>query len=106
DAWNPEQALDLVCSEGCTITVAATPFLQDLIDLARKRGLAPGSIPLRTFACGGADVPPQLIADACDFGIGAGRVYGSTEYPTYSCYSAASTLEQRSYTDGLPMSGE
>lgn len=106
DVWEPAQALRLVLDEGCTLTVGATPFLQDLVEIARREGLRPGSIPLRVFACGGADVPPKLIRDAGELGIGAGRVYGSTEYPTYTCYNAQSTPEQRAETDGLPMSGE
>jgi cyclohexanecarboxylate-CoA ligase len=106
DVWNPATALQIIREEGCTLTVAATPFLQDLIQVARERGLGPGSITFKTFACGGADVPPRLIYDAYEFGIGAGRVYGSTEHPTYSSFSAESTPEQRADSDGRPMSGE
>lgn len=106
DVWYPAQAIALMRRHGCTLTVGATPFLQDLLDTIRKQGLKRDDLPLRTFACGGADVPAQLIYDVRSYGIGAGRVYGSSEYPTYSCPLPDSPLELCAASDGLPMSGE
>ena len=106
DAWDPAQAIALIRQHGCTLTVGATPFLQDVLDTVRKQSLKPGDVPLKTFVCGGADVPAQLVYDVRAYGIGAGRVYGSSEYPTYSGFAPDSPLELCAASDGLPMSGQ
>jgi acyl-CoA synthetase (AMP-forming)/AMP-acid ligase II len=64
--------------------VAATPFLQELLDAALRAGSRLPS--LRLFACGGAAVPPQLIrrANASFAQPCACRVYGSSEAPLVS----------------------
>ncbi|WP_280460213.1 AMP-binding protein [Nocardia carnea] len=58
DRWDPARALQLAEEYRCAITVAATPFLKDLVDcdsdLPKLRGM-------RVFLCGGAPVPPSLI---------------------------------------------
>lgn len=60
DRWNPRVALELVAKHRCAITVAATPFLTDLVD-------EPWDGPehklqgMRVFLCGGAPIPPSLI---------------------------------------------
>ncbi|TAK31013.1 MAG: cyclohexanecarboxylate-CoA ligase [Chloroflexota bacterium] len=106
DTWDPTKAVELIRDERCTITVAATTFLQDIVDTAKNQGLPAGSLPFKTFACGGAEVPPKLIYDALEYGVQAGRVYGSSEYPTFCCFSLASSIHQRAMTDGIPMLGE
>ena len=60
DRWNASTALDLVARHGATFTAAATPFLLDLAN-APRRGAGPKLAPLRSFLCGGAQVPPALI---------------------------------------------
>src|SRR5438270_3300984 len=57
ERWDAEQAVDLVLAEGCSYTLAATTFLQDLVGAARRRGVRLDS--LRYFGCGGAPVPPD-----------------------------------------------
>jgi cyclohexanecarboxylate-CoA ligase len=56
DVWNPETAARLIAAERCTITVAATPFLSDLVRRAATH--------LRLFMCAGAPIPRTLIAAA------------------------------------------
>ncbi len=64
DAWNARQALELVDRYGCEITVAATPFLKDVVD-AEWNADAPKLNGMRVFLCGGgAPVAPSLIASA------------------------------------------
>jgi len=93
DVWEPEEGVRLVGAEGCTFMVAATSFLP---------GLTYGETPvrsLRVFACGGADVPPDLIRDAdARLGCLAVRVYGSTEIPTLTMGHADDTPELRART--------
>ena len=63
DVWNPEQALEMIEEFGCAFTAAATPFLKDLVD-ARWPRSTPKLAPLRSFLCGGAQVPPSLMEAA------------------------------------------
>lgn len=60
DEWDAGTALGLVARHRAAFTAAATPFLLDLAD-AEWRGTEPKLAPLRTFLCGGAQVPPALI---------------------------------------------
>ena len=60
DVWNPERALQMIEEFGCAFTAAATPFLKDLVD-ARWPRATPKLAPLRSFLCGGAQVPPSLM---------------------------------------------
>src|SRR5690606_17100140 len=89
DRWEPDLALSLAADEGCTHICGATPFLEQLLESARRRQ---ERLPrLKLFVCGGASVPPQLIrAAAAHFDSAAvTRVYGSTEVPvtTVGCPS-------------------
>ena len=63
DVWNPERALEAIEAFGCAFTVAATPFLKDLVDASWPRPTAKLA-PLRSFLCGGAQVPPSLMEAA------------------------------------------
>ena len=60
DGWDAGTALDLVARHRAVFTAAATPFLLDLAN-APWRGVEPKLAPLRSFLCGGAQVPPALI---------------------------------------------
>ena len=63
DAWDPERALETIEAFGCAFTVAATPFLKDLVDASWPRS-TPKLASLRSFLCGGAQVPPSLMETA------------------------------------------
>ena len=60
DAWDASAALNLVARHRAAFTAAATPFLADLVD-APWPGPEPKLGPMRSFLCGGAQVPPALI---------------------------------------------
>jgi cyclohexanecarboxylate-CoA ligase len=98
DVWDPEVAAGLVEQETCRLSVGATPFLQGLTDAYSS----PSS--LRTFLCGGADVPPELVRRARSvLGATVVRVYGSSEFPTFSCGGPTDDLSIAAETDGLPI---
>ncbi len=81
DRWDADEAVRLMDSEGCTHMAGATPFLEQLLDAARR---AATHLPrLKVFVCGGASVPPSLIRSAAAYFERAvvTRVYGSTEVP-------------------------
>ena len=98
DRWDPAEAARLVAAEGCTYTLAATTFLQDLVRLGRP-------LPsLRYFGCGGAPVPPDLVRAAAGLGIGVLRLYGSTEVLVGTWNRPDSPEEKKTGTDGRAMS--
>jgi cyclohexanecarboxylate-CoA ligase len=101
DVWEPAIAADLIEEHGCRLSVGATPFLQDLVETYDRRGTG---CSLRLFACGGADVPPELVYHARRaLGASVMRVYGSSEFPTYSCSPPDAPAEVAAETDGLPI---
>ena len=101
DVWEPGRAADLIEAHGCRLSVGATPFLQDLVDTYDRRSTG---CSLRLFACGGADVPPDLVYHARrSLGAAVMRVYGSSEFPTYSCSPPDAPAQVAAETDGLPI---
>jgi non-ribosomal peptide synthetase component E (peptide arylation enzyme) len=102
DGWNADDAIELVEREGCTYTLAATTFLQDLVAAAARARVRLAR--LRYFGCGGAPVPPDLVMAAAQHGIGVLRLYGSTEVLVGTWNRPGSPLAKRTHTDGAPMS--
>lgn len=81
ERWDVDKAVAYIEKVGATGCVSATPFLQELVEKAKRDSL---DLPtLRFFACGGASVPPTLITDAHQAlaNCRAFRVYGCTEAP-------------------------
>jgi cyclohexanecarboxylate-CoA ligase len=59
---------------------------------------------MRHFHCGGADVPPALVRRATGaMDTHVSRVYGSSEFPTFSCGRPQDGFEVTADTDGLPL---
>lgn len=81
DRWDAAAAADLIEREQVVFTLCATPFLQELLDIAEREQRPLPS--LRTFPCGGAAVPPELIHRVARVfaNCRAFRVYGSSEAP-------------------------
>ncbi|MBI5088636.1 MAG: AMP-binding protein, partial [Actinobacteria bacterium] len=103
DAWNVADALALLERERCTYTLAATTFLQDLVELATERGTR---LPfVRAFGCGGAPVPEALVEAAGERGITVLRLYGATEFLVATWNTAAATSAKRLATDGNALDG-
>ena len=102
DVWKPDEAIELIERNRCTVSGGATPFLQQLMSAATQ---SPGALSsLRTFFCGGTTVSPDLIKKAsatfpdCLFF----RAYGSTEMPT-----AAMGIRDRAFAlQGAETDGE
>jgi acyl-CoA synthetase (AMP-forming)/AMP-acid ligase II len=81
ERWDPDDAVALIDKERCTHTAGATPFLEGMLDAARRAGSHLPS--LKVFICGGASIPPSLVRQAAAHFARAAvcRVYGSTEVP-------------------------
>jgi cyclohexanecarboxylate-CoA ligase len=62
DVWDPAVAASLIQNERCTVTVASTPFLSDLVHDPAVRGFDVSR--LRLFLCAGAPIPRILLREA------------------------------------------
>jgi non-ribosomal peptide synthetase component E (peptide arylation enzyme) len=105
--WDAAQAADLIEREGVSFTLCATPFLQELLDVAEHGGRALPT--LRSFPCGGAAVPPELIHRVSRVlaNCRAFRVYGSSEAPVVTLgYPGAGQERLAAETDGEPLDYE
>jgi acyl-CoA synthetase (AMP-forming)/AMP-acid ligase II len=102
DIWNAAEAIELVQAYGCNYTLAATTFLRDLVQECERSGT---QLPqLVHFGCGGAPVPPELVARAAAVGIGVLRLYGSTEVLCATWNRPGDPLTARMDTDGRALS--
>jgi len=101
DIWDAAKGLALVEENACRFVMAATPFLQGLTDAYEERGT---KSTLKTFLCGGADVPPALIRRARQvMGTEVSRIYGSSEFPTFCTGRPGDDLSIAADTDGMPI---
>jgi len=101
ERWNAAEAVDIIEREQVSASMGATPFLHELLEEAKRRGLRLPS--LRIFACGGAEVPPALIRRAGDLleNCRAFRVFGSSEAPLVSLgFVREGTTDLAAETDG------
>jgi acyl-coenzyme A synthetase/AMP-(fatty) acid ligase len=101
DRWDGVQAASIIESEGCTYTLAATTFLRDLVQASRSGQHR--LLSLRLFGSGGAPVPAELVRDAMEVGIGALRLYGSTEVLVGTWNRPSSPVDKKVHTDGAPV---
>ena len=79
DVWTPAEGVACIEEHGCTVSGGATPFLQQMLDIAES---APERLrSMRLFFCGGTTVSPELIRRAMAMVPHAKfyRAYGSTE---------------------------
>jgi acyl-CoA synthetase (AMP-forming)/AMP-acid ligase II len=78
DKWDPQLALELIDRHRCTYTLAATPFIVDLIAARSARGR--GGESLRYVASGGAPIPRNLVRETREaFGAELMAVFGASE---------------------------
>ena len=101
ERWDADAAIDFIHRVSASLTVGATPFLQELLDAAERRG---DRLPtMRQFLCGGAAVPPQLVRRAYRLTqrCRTMRVYGSTEAPIITL-GWREDPELAATTDGQP----
>ncbi|SVE45418.1 uncharacterized protein METZ01_LOCUS498272, partial [marine metagenome] len=97
--WDPVEAVGLIHREKCTYTLSATPFLHGLMNApnANRETLAS----LKTFACGGAPIPREMIRQADEeYGLFVSALYGSSEALINSVVQPYAPPERRYGTDG------
>ena len=102
--WDPAEAVELIHSERCTYTLSATPFLHGLMNAPNASREKLSS--LKTFACGGAPIPRELVKQADEgFGLFVSAIYGSSETLINSAVSREAPMHRRYGTDGQIISG-
>jgi acyl-CoA synthetase (AMP-forming)/AMP-acid ligase II/DNA-binding GntR family transcriptional regulator len=103
DRWDPQVALSLIDKHSCTYTLAATPFIVDLI-AARETGAGRGES-LRYVCSGGAPIPRRLVGDVHRaFGAQLLPVFGASETYIATCARPQDDDEQLA-TDGIALPG-
>lgn len=102
--WRPDEAVEVIESEGASLAMGATVFLADLVE-RYEAGAAPEHR-LDLYACAGATLPPSLVLRAEAAGVRAMRCYGMTETAGVCAAAPASaSVERRSQWDGQVLAG-
>lgn len=99
DTWDPNFAARVVEAECPTFTMASTPFLADLVDVAPQHPDALAS--LKVFVAAGAPIPDALVEKAGD-SVSARIVsaWGMTENGAVTMTSPDDPAERSIHTDG------
>ncbi|SCU75794.1 Cyclohexanecarboxylate-CoA ligase [Cupriavidus necator] len=104
DVWDAGRAADLVRAEGCTFTMASTPFLSDLTKTVVESGKGVPS--LRIFQCAGAPIPGALVEQAREvLGTKIVSGWGMTEVGVATLIQLNDDDQLAVNTDGCPLPG-
>ncbi|HSV59214.1 MAG TPA: cyclohexanecarboxylate-CoA ligase [Variovorax sp.] len=104
DIWDPVKAGELIRAEGCTFTMASTPFLTDLTKTVQEGGQAVPS--LKTFLCAGAPIPGALVEQArAVLGTKIVSAWGMTENGAVTMIKLEDEDTLAFTTDGCPLPG-
>ena len=106
DQWNAAVAADLITTHRCSYSLAATPFVQELVEQARTSPVRYDFSCLRMFVCGGAPIPRELVraARAELAGCELLACYGTSETYILSQVGIADD-EATKKSDGRPLPG-
>jgi acyl-CoA synthetase (AMP-forming)/AMP-acid ligase II len=107
DRWDANVAAGLITAENCTYSLAATPFIGDLLDAVEFADEAAGidMSSLRMFVCGGAPIPRALIARSrVVLGAELLACYGTSESYILSQVGLRDDDDTKQ-TDGTPLPG-
>jgi cyclohexanecarboxylate-CoA ligase len=100
DIWQPNVAARLIASERATLSMGATPFINDIVRLDCHDRIDT----LRLFLCGGAPIPPILVRQAkARVDCKVISVWGMTENLMVTAVRPDDPDEKASETDGIAM---
>ncbi|MEO2044439.1 MAG: AMP-binding protein [Nitrospinaceae bacterium] len=104
DAWNVNDAWQLIAEEGASFAMGATPFLADLTN--SERALECNTDRFRLFACGGAPIPRVLAKSAVEkLDIHLLALWGMTECGVVTSTRLGDPKEKIFGTDGIAIPG-
>ncbi|AJC12432.1 AMP-dependent synthetase [Berryella intestinalis] len=98
-----DKAIDRINSEKCTWSMAATPFIYDLLTCMSKTDKRAET--LKLFMCGGAPLPSTLVQCAYHYGITLCEIYGSTESCPHAFVPPEKCLDWSGAWSGIPFDG-
>lgn len=102
DLWDPRYAVGVAAKEKPTFTMASTPFLADLIDIAPE---FPGQLDsLRVFVSAGAPIPGALVEKAA--GVVKARIvsaWGMTENGAVTMTRPEDDVSRAITSDGMAL---
>ncbi len=98
--WEPEEGLDIIEHDRCTISATATPFVQMAVAATKTRERDLSS--MRTWLCAGAPIPPALAAAFTSAFPSAVLIplWGCSEVLVGFCCRPDDSLERVSTADG------
>lgn len=103
DVWSPDDGVPIMVREGVTHMAAATPFLADICRKVEEGAATPS---LRTFLCGGAQIPPVVVERARDLlGLNVSSLWGMTEALAGTLTEPERAAEKSASTDGRAVDG-
>lgn len=103
DVWDAAAVVPIMARERVTHMAAATPFLADICKTIRAGAEPPK---LRTFLCGGAQIPPIVIEDAkALMGLDVSSLWGMTESLSGTLTEPSRAADKSATTDGRPLEG-
>lgn len=103
DVWEPQAGVAIMARERVTHMAAATPFLADICRTVEAGAPAPR---LRTFLCGGAQIPPVVIDAARRLlDLNVSSLWGMTESLAGSLTEPERAAEKSASTDGRAVDG-
>lgn len=104
DTWDAAVAARVVAEEGCTFTMASTPFLMDLSNAVEAGGTDSSS--LRTFLCAGTAIPGPVVERArAVLGTKIVSAWGMTENGAITLTHPDDPDERSITSDGYPLEG-
>lgn len=104
DVWDPIKALDVVCQEQVTFSMASSTFVSDMC-MAVENG-ATTSPSFTRFNCAGAPIPPVVIERAKNLmGLTVCSAWGMTECGAVTVTEPSRALEKSACSDGRPLPG-
>lgn len=104
DVWDPIKALDAVCREQVTFSMASSTFVSDMC-MAVENGAAT-SPSFTRFNCAGAPIPPVVIERAHSLmGLTVCSAWGMTECGAVTVTEPSRALEKSACSDGRPLPG-
>ncbi|MGH6626522.1 MAG: AMP-binding protein [Burkholderiaceae bacterium] len=104
DFWEAKKGVSIMVDEKVSYFAGSTPFLNDMCEIVAAGQSAPTS--LKSFLCGGAQIPPVLIERAREtMGIDVCSLWGMTEVLSGTLTEPARAHEKSSTTDGRVLEG-
>lgn len=104
DFWDAKKGLSIMVDEKVSYFAGSTPFLNDMCEVVAKGQAAPTT--LRSFLCGGAQIPPILVERARNtIGINVCSLWGMTEVLSGTLTEPTRSIDKSSSSDGLALEG-